>query len=242
MSAQVQGTLLDVLKKKMRQTKEEMEKYKDECEEYQRRLQVEVMRREEVSESGESRAPFSVFFLSDPRKASSAPFVRDRSFSIPLSVLLSSLSFSPPRSLVIISLGASRDINIDFGNNRHGDTEGHRYNCSRTIREAIIFKAKFSFFLIRKYILAKFIDIYVESHAQSLRIYNDILAPVLRILVRRPRKESEQNAKRRKPASAVGIESIASVRHVVVRQGERGREGREGGKSRAHADSRSGHS
>lgn len=53
MSAQVQGTLLDVLKKKMRQTKEEMEKYKDECEEYQRRLQVEVMRREEVSEPKE---------------------------------------------------------------------------------------------------------------------------------------------------------------------------------------------
>lgn len=44
-----QGTLLDVLKKKMRQTKEEMEKYKDECEEYQKRLQVEIMRREEVS-------------------------------------------------------------------------------------------------------------------------------------------------------------------------------------------------
>lgn len=43
-----QGSLLDVLKKKMRQTKEEMEKYKDECEEYQKRLQVEVMRREEV--------------------------------------------------------------------------------------------------------------------------------------------------------------------------------------------------
>ncbi|KAK1127482.1 hypothetical protein K0M31_004017 [Melipona bicolor] len=50
MSGQVQGTLLDVLKKKMRQTKEEMEKYKDECEEYQKRLQVEVIRREEVSE------------------------------------------------------------------------------------------------------------------------------------------------------------------------------------------------
>ncbi|KAF3426977.1 hypothetical protein E2986_12190 [Frieseomelitta varia] len=47
MSGQVQGTLLDVLKKKMRQTKEEMEKYKDECEEYQKRLQVEVIRREE---------------------------------------------------------------------------------------------------------------------------------------------------------------------------------------------------
>lgn len=44
-----QGTILDVLKKKMRQTKEEMEKYKDECEEYHKRLQVEIMRREEVS-------------------------------------------------------------------------------------------------------------------------------------------------------------------------------------------------
>lgn len=44
-----QGTLLDVLKKKMRQTKEEMEKYKDECEEFQNRLQGEVIRREEVS-------------------------------------------------------------------------------------------------------------------------------------------------------------------------------------------------
>ena len=44
-----QGTLLDVLKKKMRQTKEDMEKYKDECDEYHKRLQVEVMRREEVS-------------------------------------------------------------------------------------------------------------------------------------------------------------------------------------------------
>lgn len=43
-----QGTILDVLKKKMRQTKEEMEKYKDECEEYHKRLQVEIMRREEV--------------------------------------------------------------------------------------------------------------------------------------------------------------------------------------------------
>lgn len=45
-----QGTLLDVLKKKMRQTKEEMEKYKDECEEYHKRLQLEVVRREEVSD------------------------------------------------------------------------------------------------------------------------------------------------------------------------------------------------
>lgn len=44
-----QGSLLDVLKKKMRQTKEEMERYKDECEEYNKRLQVEVIRREEVS-------------------------------------------------------------------------------------------------------------------------------------------------------------------------------------------------
>lgn len=44
-----QGSLLDVLKKKMRQTKEEMEKYKDECEEYHKKLQIENMRREEVS-------------------------------------------------------------------------------------------------------------------------------------------------------------------------------------------------
>lgn len=44
-----QGTLLDVLKKKMRQTKEEMERYKDECEEFNRKHQLEAMRREEVS-------------------------------------------------------------------------------------------------------------------------------------------------------------------------------------------------
>lgn len=50
MTAQIQqGALLDVLKKKMRQTKEEMEKYKDECEEFQKRLQAELVRREEVS-------------------------------------------------------------------------------------------------------------------------------------------------------------------------------------------------
>lgn len=43
-----QGSLLDVLKKKMRQTKEEMERYKDECEETVKKLQLETMRREEV--------------------------------------------------------------------------------------------------------------------------------------------------------------------------------------------------
>lgn len=48
--AQVQGNnLLDVLKKKMRQTKEEMEKYKEESEDMARKLQVEIRRREEVS-------------------------------------------------------------------------------------------------------------------------------------------------------------------------------------------------
>ena len=47
---QVQGSnLLDVLKKKMRQTKEEMEKYKEESEDMARKLQVEICRREEVS-------------------------------------------------------------------------------------------------------------------------------------------------------------------------------------------------
>lgn len=60
MAMQVQGTILDVLKKKMRQTKEEMEKYKDECDEYQKRLQVEVMRREEVSAWRHRR---SIFFF-----------------------------------------------------------------------------------------------------------------------------------------------------------------------------------
>jgi len=46
---QVQGNnLLDVLKKKMRQTKEEMEKYKEESEDMARKLQVEIMRREEA--------------------------------------------------------------------------------------------------------------------------------------------------------------------------------------------------
>lgn len=44
-----QGSLLDVLKKKMRQTKEEMERYKDECEEFNKRLQNEIIRREEAS-------------------------------------------------------------------------------------------------------------------------------------------------------------------------------------------------
>lgn len=58
-----QGTLLDVLKKKMRQTKEEMEKYKDECEEYQKRLQGEVIRREEVS----------WFFFSSANKTTNFP-------------------------------------------------------------------------------------------------------------------------------------------------------------------------
>ena len=45
------SNILDVLKKKMRQTKEEMEKYKEDCDDMQRKLQVEVMRREEVSPS-----------------------------------------------------------------------------------------------------------------------------------------------------------------------------------------------
>merc|ERR1712079_386331 len=46
---QVQGSnLLDVLKKKMRQTKEEMEKYKEESEDMARKLQVEITRREEA--------------------------------------------------------------------------------------------------------------------------------------------------------------------------------------------------
>merc|ERR1712117_260543 len=49
MTANVQGSnILDVLKKKMRATKEESEKFKEECEDVQRKLQVEIMRREEA--------------------------------------------------------------------------------------------------------------------------------------------------------------------------------------------------
>ena len=53
MTANVQGSnILDVLKKKMRATKEECEKYKEDCEDLQRKLQVEIMRREEVRQIG----------------------------------------------------------------------------------------------------------------------------------------------------------------------------------------------
>ena len=45
----VQGSnILDVLKKKMRATKEECEKFKEEAEDLQRKLQLEISRREEV--------------------------------------------------------------------------------------------------------------------------------------------------------------------------------------------------
>jgi uncharacterized membrane protein (DUF106 family) len=47
----VQGSnILDVLKKKMRATKEECEKFKEDAEDLHRKLQVEVNRREEVSQ------------------------------------------------------------------------------------------------------------------------------------------------------------------------------------------------
>ena len=49
MTANVQGSnILDVLKKKMRATKEECEKFKEEAEDLQRKLQVEINRREDV--------------------------------------------------------------------------------------------------------------------------------------------------------------------------------------------------
>ena len=41
------GNILDVLKKKMRATKEECEKYKEDSEDLQRKLQAEISRREE---------------------------------------------------------------------------------------------------------------------------------------------------------------------------------------------------
>lgn len=49
MTANVQGSnILDVLKKKMRATKEECEKFKEEAEDLQRKLGVEINRREDV--------------------------------------------------------------------------------------------------------------------------------------------------------------------------------------------------
>ena len=57
MTAHVQGSnVLDVLKKKMRATKEESEKYKEDCEDLHRKLQVEIMRREEVNKYNDYRA------------------------------------------------------------------------------------------------------------------------------------------------------------------------------------------
>ena len=46
--AQTGTSLLEVLKEKMRLTKEEMEKFKEDAEDMARKLQVEIMRREEV--------------------------------------------------------------------------------------------------------------------------------------------------------------------------------------------------
>jgi tropomyosin-1 len=48
MTTHIQQVTLDVLKEKMRHTKEDEEKYKDEYEEFHKRLQVEVMHREEA--------------------------------------------------------------------------------------------------------------------------------------------------------------------------------------------------
>ena len=66
MTANVQGSnILDVLKKKMRATKEECEKYKEESEDTTRKLQLEITRREEVL------TPvfiFSIFFFQKCQK------------------------------------------------------------------------------------------------------------------------------------------------------------------------------
>lgn len=66
----VTTSILDVLKKKMRQTKEELERYKDECEEYTKRLQLEALRREEVSTNCNSELiyNFTINYLFIPYK------------------------------------------------------------------------------------------------------------------------------------------------------------------------------
>ena len=49
MTTNVQGSnILEVLKKKMRATKEECDKYKEDCEDLQRKLKIEIRRREDV--------------------------------------------------------------------------------------------------------------------------------------------------------------------------------------------------
>jgi len=47
--AQTQGTLLEVLKKKMRAMKDELEAAKETTDDYHQRLQEEIRKREEVS-------------------------------------------------------------------------------------------------------------------------------------------------------------------------------------------------
>lgn len=76
-----QGGLLDVLKKKMRQTKEEMEKYKEDCEELQKKLHLEVMRREEVRVNKILCLMHSLLVLCC-RLERIRPFSRNRSFTV----------------------------------------------------------------------------------------------------------------------------------------------------------------
>ena len=69
MTANVQGSnILDVLKKKMRATKEECEKYKEDCEDIQRKLQVEIMRREEVRHQQQRRRLVDLREPHEPRR------------------------------------------------------------------------------------------------------------------------------------------------------------------------------
>ena len=49
MATHTQGSMLDILKKKMRQAKEEMENARDSAEEAEKRHALEIRRREDVS-------------------------------------------------------------------------------------------------------------------------------------------------------------------------------------------------
>ncbi len=62
------ANILDVLKKKMRQTREEMESYREECEDAGRRMQAEVHRREEVSYSRSRAWRFPAFLWRRKKK------------------------------------------------------------------------------------------------------------------------------------------------------------------------------
>lgn len=59
MAHHTQGSMLDILKKKMRQAKEEMENARDSAEEAEKRHMLEIKRREDVSSCHQNGLPYT---------------------------------------------------------------------------------------------------------------------------------------------------------------------------------------